>query len=139
MQFQIRNDTGATITLNNVSYPNGTYVPIESLIGFGGVKYTRNDIDGANAGRGLNGTMIRDRVATKGKWEISLTSAVKSTDAQIVLSLVQPETFYIKTDMPTGSLAIYHCYTNNIPIQFCMKRPDGTDYYTGVSIPTVEI
>lgn len=138
MNFQVQNTTGVTVTLQGTSYANGAYVPIEKLIGFGGVKYTRNDIDGPNAGRAMNGLMIRDRVATKGKWDVSLTGQIKSTDAQVVLSLVQPESFNIKTDLPTGTMTVYKVYTNNIPVQFSMLRPDGTEYYSGVSIPFVE-
>lgn len=139
MNFQIQNRTGSAITLQGTTYAVNAYVPIEKLIGFGGVKYTRNDIDGPNAGRAMNGLMIRDRVATKGKWEVSLTGQIKSTDAQVVLALVQPETFNIKTDLPTGVMTVYNCYTNNIPVQFSMLRPDGTEYYSGVSIPFVEM
>ena len=36
-----------------------------------GLKWTRNDIDSANAGRSLNGLMNRGRVCTKIKIEIS--------------------------------------------------------------------
>ena len=139
MNFQIQNSTGFSVTFQNTTYANGDYVPIETCIGFGGVKYTRNDIDGPNAGRNMNGDMIRDRVATKGKWEVQLTGVVKSTDAQIILNLVQPETFYIKTDLPTGTMKSYKCYTNNIPVTFAMKRPDGSEYFSGVTIPIVEV
>lgn len=139
MNFQILNETGSPVSIQGVTYPNGEYVPIEDLIGFGGVRYTRNDIDGPNSGRATDGHMIRDRVATKGKWEVSLTGAILSTDAQKVLNLVMPEMFYIKTDLPTGAMSIYHVYTNNIPVQFCMLRPDGTEYYSGITIPIVEV
>lgn len=139
MNFQILNQTGSSVTLQGVTYLNGEYVPIQKLIGFGGVKYTRNDVDGPNAGRALDGHMIRDRVATKGRWDVTFTGAILSTDAQKVLNLVMPEMFYIKTDLPTGSMNVYHVYSNNFPVQFCIKRPDGTEYYSGITIPFVEI
>ena len=139
MNFQILNVTGNPINFQGTIYNNNSYVPIESVIGLGGIKYTRNDIDGQNAGRNLQGTLIRDRVAIKGKWEVQLTGVVKAQDAQIILTLVQPATFSIKTDLPTGTLTTYNVYTNNIPVQFSMQRPDGSEYYSGVTIPIVEL
>jgi len=138
MNFQIQNSTGFSVNFQNTIYANGDYVPIESVIGFGGIKYTRNDIDGPNAGRSTNGRMIRDRVATKGKWEVQLTGVVKAADARIVMQLVSPETFNIKTDLPTGTMQVYNCYTNNIPVTFSMRRPDGSEYFSGVNLPIVE-
>ena len=140
MNFQILNVTGAAVVFQGVTYNNNSYVPIESCIGFGGVKYTRNDVDGPGAGRNLlDGTMIRDRRAIKGKWEVSLTGAIKSTDAQVILKLVEPETFSIKTDLPTGALTTYNVYTNNIPVQFAMRTSSGEEYYSGMVLPIVEM
>ena len=44
---------------------------ITDLIAEKGIKWTRNDLDGPNAGRTLSGLMIRDRVAIKIKLEIT--------------------------------------------------------------------
>lgn len=41
---------------------------ITSLIALGGLTYSRNDLDGPNAGRTLSGDMVRDKVASKDKW-----------------------------------------------------------------------
>ena len=139
MNFYIQNATGLNVTFQGTTYAPNSFISVSDCIGFGGVKYTRNDIDGPSTGRVLNGGAFRDRVAIKGKWEVSLTGVIKSTDAQIILSLVEPETFAIKTDLPTGVLTTYEVYTNNIPVQFALRRPDGTEYYSGVTIPFVEI
>lgn len=138
MFFQIENTIG-TVSFQGQTYALGSYIPIESCIGFGGVKYTMNAIDGPNAGRALDGHMIRDMIAIKGRWDVQLTGIIKSVDAQVILSLVKPESFHIKTDLPTGTLDMYECYTNNIPVQFALKKPDGTEYYSGVTIPIVEV
>jgi len=55
---------------------------ISDYLALNGLTYTRNDIDGPNAGRALDGTMYRDRVAIKAKYEINcrpLTTAEKNT------------------------------------------------------------
>ena len=44
---------------------------ITPYIKYQGVKWTRNDIDGPNAGRTLSGLMVRDRVATKIRLDIT--------------------------------------------------------------------
>ena len=46
-------------------------VDITPYIAYQGIQYTRNDIDGPNAGRALDGTMYRDRVTVKDKWTIT--------------------------------------------------------------------
>ena len=139
MTFQIRNLIGSTITLDGVSYPNGTWVEIVPYISWQGIKYTRNDVDGASAGRSIDGRMIRDRVATKAKWEISLLGVITSDRVQAILDLVYPETFRVRTDFPHGSVKEYEVYSNNIPVQYSMLKPDGTVYYQAVQIPIVEM
>ena len=139
MNFQILNETGSAVTIQNVTYQNGEYVPVEKLIGFGGVKCSRNDVDGPNAGRNMQGDMIRDRVAIKHRWDVTLTGAIRSINAQALFNLTLPVSFYIKTDFPTGSMSVYHVYSNNNPVQFCIKRPDGTEYYSGATLNFIEI
>lgn len=139
MNFQILNETGSSITLQGHTYANGEYVPIHKFIGFGGVKHTRYDVDGPNAGRNLQGDMIRDRVALKNRWDLTLTGAILSTDAQKIQQMTYPVSFHIKTDFPFGSMNVYHVYSNNNPVQFCIKRADGTEYYSGATLNFVEI
>lgn len=143
MIFQIRNESGNTINLDGVSYRTGMYVPIVKYIGFGSIQCTKNDIDGSNAGRGINGRMIRDYIATKLKWEVSLLGAIKAEEAQEILKLMDPanstKTFHIQTDYPTGRTKEYEVYTNNIPISFAIRQPNGQEYYTGISFPIVEV
>lgn len=138
MTFQIRNATGKTVVLDGVSYINGAWVDITDYIAFGGITYTRNDVDGPNAGRGLDGTMIRDRVATKGKWEISLIGTIDREKAYAIMELVYPETFYIRTDMPSGIIKQHYVYSNNIPVTYAMKQ-GAFEYWQGVKIPIVEM
>lgn len=139
MLFQIKNETGAAITLRGTTYNNGDMVNIVPFIGYQGLTVTRNDVDGPNAGRALNGLMIRDRVATKLKWEVTLLATIREDEARAIYNLVFPETFHITTDFPTGASKTYTVYSNNVPLQFCLNTDRGTAYYTGVQIPIVEV
>jgi len=138
MIFEIKNATGKTITLDGTSYANGAWVDIVPYIAFKGITYTRNDVDGPNAGRALSGLMVRDRVATKAKWEIMLLNAIRRDLAYAIMELVYPETFYVRTDMPSGVVTQYYCYSNNIPVTYELYSPQ-MERWSGVKIPIVEM
>lgn len=138
MRFEIKNATGKSIKLGNNTYANGSWVDIVPYIGFGGITYTRNDVDGPNAGRALTGMMIRDRVATKAKWEINLLGYIDHALAYAIMELVYPETFYVRTDLPTGVVKQYYVYSNNIPVTYALNAPPF-EYWSGVKIPIVEM
>ena len=63
-------------------------VDITHYIAFGGLKWSRNDIDAQNAGRALDGTMIRDRVATKIRLDITCRP-LKAEELSQLLNLIQ--------------------------------------------------
>ena len=69
---------------------NGVYQDITPYVALGGIKWSRNDIDGANAGRMQeNGDMFRDRVATKYRWDITCRP-VTAAEQAFLLTLIQP-------------------------------------------------
>ena len=114
---------------------NGT--DVTQYLKFGGIKYKRNDIDGPNAGRGLDGTLIRDRVAQKGRWDCT-TYPMPLSKAQELLTLINPEWLTLQTDFNTdGALRTYTVYSNNIETPYLMVRPDG-EYVNEFSVPIIE-
>ena len=82
-------DTG--IKINNVD--------ITDYIAHQGVKWTRADIDGVNAGRSISGLMIRDRVATKIRLDITCRP-LKNDELKILLNLLLPEFVTVTYDDP---------------------------------------
>lgn len=120
--------------MNLVFKINGT--DITPYIKFQGIKYTRNDVDGPNAGRGLDGRMIRDRVATKAKWNIECVPLTEN-DMRTLYNLLMPETFTVTTNMVNGTNRNYTCYSNNWAMSFLLGR-DPKDLYEGISFPIVE-
>lgn len=60
---------------------------IVPYIAYGGVKWQRSDVDGEGAGRMLDGTLERNRMATKIRLDVTCRP-LKSAEASIVLSAI---------------------------------------------------
>ena len=116
-------------------------VDMKPYIANQGVSYTRNDIDGPNAGRTLDGTMYRDRVTVKDKWTITC-KRLKSEDCAKVMQAIYPEYVTVTvTDPRTNSTRTFTAYSNNVPAQYLMrKKKNGkwVDYWQGISFPLIE-
>ena len=102
------------------------------------IKYTRNDIDGPNAGRAMDGTMYRDIVTFKDKWTITCRP-MTTADCSTVLNLIYPEYVSVTiTPHPlTGKSHSFQAYSNNVPAQYLIKKGDK-EYWTGISFPLIE-
>lgn len=116
-------------------------VDMKPYIANQGVSYTRNDIDGPNAGRTLDGTMYRDRVTVKDKWTITC-KPLKSEDCAKVMQAIYPEYVTVTvTDPRTNSTRTFEAYSNNVPAQYLIRKyEDGkwVDYWQGISFPLIE-
>lgn len=135
-------DTGIAI--------NGT--DITDYIAHQGVKWSRNDVDGPSAGRTLSGLMIRDRVATKIRLDITCRP-LKNDELRTLLNLILPEFVTVTYDDPMYGEVSKVMYANNNPATFLLKRepaipdlwwtchdsePSAFEYWTNVTFPLVE-
>lgn len=112
-------------------------VDITPYIAYQGLQWQRSDIDGPNAGRAMDGTMYRDRVATKIRWDVTCRP-LTAQEASIVLSAVMPEFVNVTyTDPITNTQVTKECYSNNIPAQFLMNIA-GKQYWGGITFPIIE-
>lgn len=113
---------------------NGT--DILPYIANNGLKWSRNDVDGPNAGRSLDGLMHRDYIATKVRWDVTcipLTSAQLST----VLSLIAPQSVTLEyTDPVTGVDVSGTFYSNNYPAT--VFTSEGGGLWMGLVFPLIE-
>ena len=116
-------------------------VDITPYIAFGGLKWSRNDVEAANAGRMQNGEMQRDRVAIKYRFDVTchpLTAEEQST----VLSLINSEFVTLTyTDPVSNSTRTGTFYSNNIPSTFAIRHKHGnsyTEYWSGLTFPLIE-
>lgn len=117
---------------------NGTN--ITPLIAYQGVQWKRNDIDGPNSGRTLSGLMIRDRVATKIRLDITCTPLTLE-QVRTLLNLIYPEFVTVMYDDPMEGIVTKVMYSNNNGAQFLKKQPDeigGAEYWDNITFPLIE-
>ena len=102
-------------------------VDITPYIAYQGVQWSRNDVDGPNAGRTMSGLMIRDRVATKIRLDITCRP-LKTDELRTLLNLIYPEFVTVVYDDPMQGLVSKTMYANNNKAQFLQKyEPEETD------------
>lgn len=119
-----------TFTINGVD--------ITPYIAFSGLKWQRADVDGPNAGRTLDGTMIRDRRATKIRWDVTCRP-LKRSELSTILTLIQPEFVMLAYTNPvTGNYTTGQFYANNFPAQLGMITKNGVEYWTGLTFPLIQ-
>ena len=112
-------------------------VDITRFIAAGGVKWSRNDVDGPNAGRNINGDMIRDRVGTKIRLDITCRP-LRHDEHSMLMQLLMPEFVQVRYDDPVYGVTTKTMYANNHNSTFFRKMPNGTEYWDGVSFPLIE-
>lgn len=92
------------------------WLPLLTKIGF-----KRNDLDGPNAGRTMDGTMYRDRVASKLTLELEFRT-LTDTEMKMIHEDTKDEFFTVHvTDPRQGDITI-EMYTNNVP--YCVFQID---------------
>lgn len=119
-----------TLTINGVD--------ITPYIANRGIKWQRSDLDAANAGRALDGSLMRSRVASKIRLDVTCIP-LTSAQASKVLTAIMPEwVTVVYTDPQLGRDVTKTMYSNNNPASFLLKRPDGTEYWDGITFPLIE-
>ena len=115
----------------------GAYTDLTPYLAFGGLKWSRNDIDAAGTGRTQDGTLHRDRVAIKVRLDCTC-KPLEQTDATTVLTAIKPQWLEVQYfDPQEGSVQTKKMYSNNIPATFCIQH--GTkQYWTGIAFPLIE-
>ena len=111
---------------------------ITDLIAYQGVQWKRNDIDGPNAGRTLSGLMIRDRVATKIRLDITCRQ-LNHSEVRMLLNLLMPEFISVTYDDPKNGVVTRTMYANNNEARFLKSDEDDSDeLWDNVTFPLVE-
>lgn len=114
-------------------------IDITPYIAKQGVKWTRNDVDGPNTGRSIeNALLIRDRIATKIRIDVTCRP-LKSSETMILLRAIYPEYVTVTyTDPMAGGEVTKEMYSNNVPASYLLQRPDGTEWWSGITFPLIE-
>ena len=118
-----------TFTINGID--------MTPYVAYGGFKWQRYDIDSPDTGRAMNGLMYRGRVSTKIKLEITCTP-LKTDELRVVLNTILPEYVTVTYDDPMYGIVTKTMYSNNNPASFLIKKPNGDEYWSGISFPLVE-
>lgn len=112
------------------------WVSILPYIAYQGLDGSRNDVDGSNAGRVISDALlIRDRLATKYKWNVT-TKPIKASDAKMIEGLLMPEFFQIRTDYFTSNVTTYTVYSNNVTKAYIINK--SSEYMVKLSFPIVQ-
>ena len=99
-----------------------------------GIKWTRNDIDGSNAGRTMDGRMHRQRVTSKVRLDITCLP-LSSADASKVLNAIYPEYVSVEYIDPQQGHVTKEMYSNNTPASYIDTE---TDKWEGITFPLIE-
>ena len=110
---------------------------IASIIKQKGIKWTRNDIDSAKAGRNLAGKMNRGRVTQKVKIEVTCIPLTQDITSK-VLTLINPEYVSVHYIDPLLGERSVQFYSNNVPTTFCSRATDGSLLWADLAFPLVE-
>lgn len=100
-----------------------------------GLKWKRNDLDGENAGRTLDGVMHRDRVGSKVRLDITCLP-LSSENAAVVLHAIYPEYVTVEYLDPMLGMTEKTMYSNNNPATFI---DTVTDMWEGIEFALVEV
>lgn len=99
-----------------------------------GIKWQRNDIDGSDAGRTMDGTMHRDRITSKIRLDVTCLP-LRSRDTAVVLNAIYPEYVNVEYMDPMYGHITKVMYSNNTPATYINKT---TDLWEGISFPLIE-
>lgn len=126
-----------TIEIYNTS--SLAWVDITPMIAWQGLTFSRNDVDAPDAGRTMDGTMHRGRVASKEKMEIKTVQLTKA-QVSVLETLLFPETIQVRvTPYPrTNAAHTMTMYSNNVKATYIIHRANGEDLQS-LSFPLVEI
>lgn len=113
-------------------------IDMTPYIAHGGVKWQRSDVDSSEAGRSLDGRLMRSRVATKVRLDVTCRP-LTAKEASIVLSAIMPVWVTVEyTDPQVGTEVIKTMYANNNPASFLMTNGAGVEYWGGITFPLIE-
>lgn len=104
------------------------------------ISYSVQDIDAASTGRGLDGTMSRDRVAVKEKLKITFPP-MYGADMNTLLGLISGVTFNCRFwSLRTGGYRVAQMYAGDrSAVAYYMFEGQPTDIWKDLSVDFIEI
>ena len=112
-------------------------VDILPYVAHQGIKWQRNDLDGPDAGRTLDGMMQRGRVASKIRLDITCRP-LRTEEARVVLNAIYPEYISVEYTDPMSGQVIKQMYSNNNPATHMLLQDDGVEWWHDITFPLIE-
>lgn len=114
-------------------------VDILKWIEQGGVKWQREDAESSKAGRTMDATMHRARVAIKFRADVTCLDLNRADELQL-MNLILPEYVTVETNLhPIYESQIATYYSNNVPTTLQLVDPDtGESVWSGITFPLIE-
>lgn len=103
----------------------------------GGLKWQRNDVESSSAGRTMDATMHRERVAEKARWDVTCMP-LTTYQANTLLNLIRPEFVNVTITDPQDGLVTRTFYSNNVPATVMKLQEDGSALWEGIEFPLIE-
>lgn len=102
-----------------------------------GIKWQRSDLDAPGSGRGLDGKLMRSRVASKIRLDVTCRP-LNTAEASKVLTAIMPQWVTVTyTDPQAGQEVTKTMYSNNNPASYLLKK-GATEYWDGITFPLIE-
>ena len=120
-----------------ITYSGGT-LDMTPFIAYGGLKWQRADVDGPEAGRNLAGDMVRDRRATKIRWDVTCRPLTQTELARVLTAIADEFVTLTYSNPVTNTVTSAQFYANNFPVQLAHIMRNGVEYWTGLTFPLVE-
>lgn len=119
-------------------YGNGQWNDITPYIAFGGLTFSRNDVDAPRTGRAISGLMYRGRVAVKEKMNVQTIQLTRAQSAWLQ-ELLYPQYIQVRvTPYPrTNSVHQMQMYSNNVKATYTIHYENGEDMQS-LSFPLIE-
>lgn len=112
-------------------------VDFTSFLQSDGLKWSRNDIDGPNAGRDMNGTMRRGRVAVKSKLKLTCRP-LNHTEMAALNASLNHETIEVTYLDPIRGLYTGEFYGSSVDGTTAMTF-GGDVLWTGTTFSLIEV
>lgn len=102
-----------------------------------GLSWSRNDVDSDQAGRTMDATMHRGRIAIKKRLDCTCRPLSQS-ETQTLLNLIKPEFVEVEFTDPMDGLIYTTMYSNNVPATVMMIDDWGNVIWKGIKFPLIQ-
>lgn len=105
-----------------------------------GIRWKRNDVDSADAGEMLDGTLRRDRIIMRRTMEITIKNVPALTTPEIskIMKAIHLQWVTVEFNDPLeGKVLMRQFYSNNVPAT-ASREIGGVLYWDGFTFPLIE-